>query len=168
MRENDKSRNDRYGFYFHSLNRICSGTTEIERWIRENETSGNDRSRFHCISFPDSVQLFCCMRSGLVVCRKMVPFLDSFPLWWSCVYTFLFINNVHKYWNITIAKIMFALFPVALFWRILLMNLLSWQMLTCGLHEDRQVEIMISCLHLLKPVLRNLKPNVSNFNLRLS
>jgi hypothetical protein len=48
MRENDKSKNDRCGFYFHSLNRICSGTTEIERWIRENDISGNDRSRFHC------------------------------------------------------------------------------------------------------------------------
>jgi hypothetical protein len=49
MRENDKSKNDRCGFYFHSLNRICSGTTENERWIRENDISGNDRSRFHCI-----------------------------------------------------------------------------------------------------------------------
>jgi hypothetical protein len=27
----------------HSLNRICSGTIEIERQIRENELSGNDR-----------------------------------------------------------------------------------------------------------------------------
>jgi hypothetical protein len=43
-------KNDRCGFYFHSLNRICSGTTEIERWIRENDISRNDRSRFHCIS----------------------------------------------------------------------------------------------------------------------
>jgi hypothetical protein len=48
---NDKSKNDRCGFYFHSLNRICSGTTEIERWIRENDISGNDRSRFHCTKF---------------------------------------------------------------------------------------------------------------------
>jgi hypothetical protein len=48
MRENDKSKNDRCGFYFHSLNRICSGTTEIERWIWENDISGNSRSRFHC------------------------------------------------------------------------------------------------------------------------
>jgi hypothetical protein len=33
----------------HSWNRICSGTIEIEGWIWENELSGNDRSRFHCI-----------------------------------------------------------------------------------------------------------------------
>jgi hypothetical protein len=33
-----------------SLNRIRSGTIEIERWIRENELSGNDRYRFHCSS----------------------------------------------------------------------------------------------------------------------
>jgi hypothetical protein len=50
MRENDNSRNDLCGFYFHSLNWILSGTIEIERRIRKNELSGNDRSRFHCIS----------------------------------------------------------------------------------------------------------------------
>jgi hypothetical protein len=42
MRENDNSRNDLCRFYFHSLNRILSGTIEIERRIRENELSGND------------------------------------------------------------------------------------------------------------------------------
>jgi hypothetical protein len=52
MRENDKLRNDRCGFYFHSLNRISSGTTEIERWIRENDIPGNDRSKFHCTASP--------------------------------------------------------------------------------------------------------------------
>jgi hypothetical protein len=49
MRENDKSKNDWCGFYFHSLNRIFSGTTKIEQWIRESNTSRNDRLRFHCI-----------------------------------------------------------------------------------------------------------------------
>jgi hypothetical protein len=39
--------NDRCGS--HSLNKICSGTTVIERSIRENDTSGNDISKFHCI-----------------------------------------------------------------------------------------------------------------------
>jgi hypothetical protein len=33
--------NNRCGI--HSLNIIRSGTTEIGRWIRENELSGNDR-----------------------------------------------------------------------------------------------------------------------------
>jgi hypothetical protein len=33
----------------HSLNRIYSGTTGIERWIREDYTSGDDRRRFHCM-----------------------------------------------------------------------------------------------------------------------
>jgi hypothetical protein len=47
MRENDKSRHNWCGFYFHSLNRILSGTTEIERWIQESNTSRNDTSRFH-------------------------------------------------------------------------------------------------------------------------
>jgi hypothetical protein len=28
---------------------ICSGTTENERWVRENDTSGKDRSWFHCV-----------------------------------------------------------------------------------------------------------------------
>jgi hypothetical protein len=51
MQENDTLKNDWCGFYFHSLNRICSGTTEIERWIRESDTFGNDRSRFHCMSW---------------------------------------------------------------------------------------------------------------------
>jgi hypothetical protein len=32
--------------YFLSLNRIRSGTIKIEQWIRESDTSGNDRSRF--------------------------------------------------------------------------------------------------------------------------
>jgi hypothetical protein len=42
----------------HSLNRIHSGTLGIERRIRENELSGNDRSRFHCIySLPDLVEI---------------------------------------------------------------------------------------------------------------
>jgi hypothetical protein len=47
MRENDKSKNDQCGLNFHSLNEICSGTTEIEQWIRENDISVNDSSRFH-------------------------------------------------------------------------------------------------------------------------
>jgi hypothetical protein len=34
----------------HSWNRIRSGTIEIERWIPENELSGNNRYRFHSIS----------------------------------------------------------------------------------------------------------------------
>jgi hypothetical protein len=33
----------------HNWNRIRSGTLEIEWRIRENELSGNDRQRFHCI-----------------------------------------------------------------------------------------------------------------------
>jgi hypothetical protein len=33
----------------YSLNRLCSWTTELEQWIWENDTSGNDRLRFHCI-----------------------------------------------------------------------------------------------------------------------
>jgi hypothetical protein len=49
MWENDNSRNELCGFYFHSINRIRSGTIENERWIRENELSGNDRWRFHCM-----------------------------------------------------------------------------------------------------------------------
>jgi hypothetical protein len=65
MRENDKSKNDRCGFYFHSLNRICSGTTEIEWWIRENDISGNDRSRFHCI-----INVFLFMRQQPLICPK--------------------------------------------------------------------------------------------------
>jgi hypothetical protein len=36
IRENNRCRS-------HSWNRICSETTEIERWIQENELSGNDR-----------------------------------------------------------------------------------------------------------------------------
>jgi hypothetical protein len=36
IRENNRCRS-------HSWNRIHSGTIEIERWIRENELSGNDR-----------------------------------------------------------------------------------------------------------------------------
>jgi hypothetical protein len=44
IRENNRCRS-------HSWNRIRSGTIEIERWIQENEFSGNDRSRFHCIWF---------------------------------------------------------------------------------------------------------------------
>jgi hypothetical protein len=35
----------------HSWNRIHSGTIEIEGRIRENELSGNNRERFHCIQF---------------------------------------------------------------------------------------------------------------------
>jgi hypothetical protein len=31
-------------------NRICLGTTEIEQWIRENCTFGNDKSRFHRVT----------------------------------------------------------------------------------------------------------------------
>jgi hypothetical protein len=34
----------------YSLNRICSGTTEVGWWTWENNTSWNDRLRFHCIS----------------------------------------------------------------------------------------------------------------------
>jgi hypothetical protein len=35
---------------FTKLNRIHSETIEIERWIWENDTFGNDKSRFHCNS----------------------------------------------------------------------------------------------------------------------
>jgi hypothetical protein len=34
----------------YSLNRICSVSTETER-VPENDTSGNERPRFHCIYF---------------------------------------------------------------------------------------------------------------------
>lgn len=32
----------------HSLNRICSRSTETRWWIPKNNTLRNDRSRFHC------------------------------------------------------------------------------------------------------------------------
>jgi hypothetical protein len=52
MQENNNWKNDWCGFYFRSLNRICSRTTEIERWIQESDTSRNNRSRFHCTLLP--------------------------------------------------------------------------------------------------------------------
>jgi hypothetical protein len=33
----------------HSLNTICSRTTEIERWLRENDTSGKAMPNFRYI-----------------------------------------------------------------------------------------------------------------------
>jgi hypothetical protein len=40
IRENDNCRG-------HSLNRVCSGTTETDQWLWINDTSRNDRLRFH-------------------------------------------------------------------------------------------------------------------------
>jgi hypothetical protein len=51
MGENDKSKDEWCKFYFYGLSRISSGATEIEWLIWESDTSGSDRSRFHCIVY---------------------------------------------------------------------------------------------------------------------
>jgi hypothetical protein len=69
MRKNDKLKNDWWGFYFHSLNRICSGTTEIERSICESDTSGTIGRGFTIIILM-SVHLKLHFRDFITLCSK--------------------------------------------------------------------------------------------------
>jgi hypothetical protein len=45
LQENDRC-------WGHSLNKISSVAIEIEGWFPENNTSGNNSRRFHCIRTP--------------------------------------------------------------------------------------------------------------------
>jgi hypothetical protein len=77
-------------------NRICSGTTETERWVRENDTCRNNRSRFHYISYRLGPLINAKMNIR-VQCRNDLKWSEWSEVKWSEVKIVSLLNSIFNF-----------------------------------------------------------------------